>query len=182
MLGKIGKNLVWVIRKHWLAFSVGFAFAIVCFLVIGAVAEPFSAPAYCGSKCHEMADAYSSWELSAHYANDKGLVAECIDCHLPSKDKFFTHMTVKGFAGLKDTVKHHFGGEYDGRKMRRKVLEEMPNSRCLKCHAGLGTKPASAAAMLAHQNVLNRTEESKSRCVECHDRLHERQSKIFTSD
>ncbi|MHC4239726.1 MAG: cytochrome c3 family protein [Planctomycetota bacterium] len=170
--GKIVSKLVRVVRRHSVGFSVGLLSAILCFLAIDTVAGRFSASEYCGSKCHEMTGAYQSWELSPHYANDSGVVAECVDCHLPSKDDFFTHVTAKAYIGLKDTYKHHFGGEYDAEKMRNKVLEEMPNERCLDCHSNLLAKPRSSAA----------EEDVKPRCVECHEKLHERERKVFSPE
>jgi cytochrome c-type protein NapC/trimethylamine-N-oxide reductase cytochrome c-type subunit TorC len=126
-----------------------------------------------------MNAAYRSWELSGHGANISGVVAQCIDCHLPPRDKFFTHFAAKVCVGVKDVYKHHFGGEYDSGKMRNKVLEEMANERCLKCHSNLLAKPRSSAARLAHQPVLSPKDDHKPRCVECHEQLHERERKVF---
>lgn len=171
-----------VARKYWVAFLAGFAFAIVCFLALNAIAKPFSTSQYCGSKCHEMNASYRSWEISVHYANHTGVVAECTDCHLPPKEKFFTHLIAKAYAGVKDIYKHHFGNEYDVEKLHKKVLDNMPNGRCLKCHSNLLAKPDSSAARIAHRATLNPTEDLKPRCVECHQTLHERQKKIFSPD
>jgi cytochrome c nitrite reductase small subunit len=167
------------LRRYIVGFVIGVVFSVVSFLTINTVSKPFSSSEYCGSNCHEMGSAYSSWELSAHHANSKGVVVECIDCHLPPKDKFFSHMTAKVIAGVKDAFKHHFGGEYDGKKMQAKVQEEMPNSRCLKCHSGLLVKPSSSAARIAHQAVLNPGQE-EHRCVECHSQLHERTRTLYS--
>ncbi|MHC4214804.1 MAG: cytochrome c3 family protein, partial [Planctomycetota bacterium] len=166
-------------QKFILGFMIGILFSVLSFLTINTVSKPFSSPEYCGSNCHEMRSAYSSWELSAHHANSKGVVVECIDCHLPPKDKFFSHMTSKSFAGLKDTIKHHFGGEYDSKKMQSKVQKEMPNSRCLKCHSGLLVK-ATSASRIAHQVVLNSGQE-EHRCVKCHSQLHERTKTLYSN-
>ncbi len=182
LASKAIRSWIVAVRRYWIAFLAGFAFAIVCFLAVVAAAERFSTAEYCGGKCHEMNAAYRSWELSAHYANSSGVVAECIDCHLPPKDDFFTHMTNKLHAGLKDIYKHHFGGPYDSDKMHKKVLEEMPNERCLNCHRNLLAKPSSSAARIAHEAVLYPTEDLKPRCVQCHQQLHEREKKIYSAD
>lgn len=160
----------------------GFAFAVVCFIAINALSRPFSSSQYCGGRCHEMGDSYRSWELSDHYANQSGVVAECIDCHLPPKDSFFAHMAAKLYKGGKDVYKHHFGGDYDGEKIRKEVLDQMPNDRCLNCHSNLLAKPGSSAARIAHQATLNPTEQHRPRCVRCHERLHEHEKKIFSLD
>jgi nitrate/TMAO reductase-like tetraheme cytochrome c subunit len=180
--GKTLSRLFDVVRKYWVGFLAGLLFSILCFIAINAAAGHFSTSEYCGGKCHEMAAAYRSWELSPHYANDSGVVAECIDCHLPPKDNFFTHMTTKAYVGVKDIYKHHFGGEYDSQRMVKKVLEKTPNSRCLACHRSLLVKPSSSSARIAHQAVLNPAEDSRPRCVECHKQLHERDKTIFSPD
>ncbi|MHC4618009.1 MAG: hypothetical protein ACYTEQ_09670 [Planctomycetota bacterium] len=86
------------------------------------------------------------------------MVAECIDCHLTPRDDFFKHMATKLRAGLKDICKRHFGRQYDSDKMDKKVLEEMPNERCLNCHRNLLTKPTPSAARITHQAVLYPTD------------------------
>jgi cytochrome c nitrite reductase small subunit len=179
--GMVRKSLG-LLKKYLAAPAVGVVFAIGCFLTINAVSHHFSTAEYCGGNCHQMKSAYRSWELSAHYANDSGVVAQCVDCHLPAKEKYFRHMAAKTYAGIKDVYKYHFGGEYDPEKMRNKVLEAMPNERCLNCHSNLLTKPRSSAARLAHQTVLNPEEDVKPRCVECHEKLHERERKVFASE
>jgi cytochrome c nitrite reductase small subunit len=179
---KIVRKLVRAVRKYSVGFSVGLLFAMLCFLAINTVAERFSTSEYCGGNCHQMKSAYQSWEPSAHYANDSGVVAQCVDCHLPAKEKYFRHMAAKTYAGIKDVYKYHFGGEYDPEKMRNKVLAAMPNERCLNCHSNLLAKPRSSAARLAHQTVLNPEEDVKPRCVECHEQLHERERKVFSPE
>jgi hypothetical protein len=47
-----------LLRKYWVPFCAGIAFAIGCFLAVNAAAHRFSSPEYCGGKCHEMAQRY----------------------------------------------------------------------------------------------------------------------------
>ena len=90
------------IKKKALAFLAGLAFAVLSFVVLNAAMVPVSKSRYCGSKCHEMNTAYLTWELSPHGTNASGIRVECIDCHLPAKDKYFTHITAKLYEGGKD--------------------------------------------------------------------------------
>ena len=119
-----------------------------------------------------MNTAYKSWQLSGHYVNNSGVVAECIDCHLPPKDKYFTHLAAKAYIGSRDIFKHYFGGSYNREDTRQKVLDEMPDERCLGCHSNLSAKPGSSAAKIAHEAVLNPAEKLKPRCLDCHQQLH----------
>lgn len=168
------KNFFKVARKCILIFLPGLVLAVILCLAINKISKPFSTPAYCGSKCHEMDTAYKGWELSIHNTNSKGLVAECIDCHLPDKGNFVVHMTSKISIGIKDLIKHHFGEEYDVQKIRQKVLDSMPNERCLACHANLLGKAVSSAAKTSHLEDLSPSGKNESKCVKCHNNLHVR--------
>ena len=172
-MGKFVKKAVgWVfgvLKKNALTFSIGFVFALLCFVALNAAMEPVSKSEYCGTKCHEMDTAYQSWKLSVHGTNEKGLHSECIDCHLPSKDDYFTHIIAKAYAGGKDLYKHHFGGEYDIEKTREKVVDHMQNELCLECHVDLLAKPGSDLAKEAHMESLKFPDEPDSRCIECHE-------------
>jgi len=105
MIGRIFK----AVKKRMFTFLTGIVFAVFCFIALNATMEPVSTSEYCGSKCHEMNISYLSWELSPHGANAHGVRIECIDCHLPPKDKYFTHITAKAYTGAKDIYKHYFG-------------------------------------------------------------------------
>jgi len=91
-------------------------------------------------------------------------------------------MTAKGYAGGKDIIEHYFGAEYDGEKMRKHVLAQMPDERCTKCHKDLFARGGSSAARKAHLEAVNSTEEPKPRCISCHDKMHERDKKLFSPD
>lgn len=168
-------------RKNVARYITGFVFAVLCFVVLNALMKPVSTSEYCGGKCHEMAGAYRTWELSPHGANRAGIRVECVDCHLPPKDRYFKHLVVKAYAGGKDLYKHHFGGEYDSKKMSRHVLDHLPDERCVHCHDDLLNKTANHKARLAHAAIANNPDESDSRCIACHDTVgHERQSRLFS--
>ena len=170
-----------IVRKHSVAFFTGIVFAVLSFIGINAAMGPASKSEFCGGQCHEMKTAYRSWELSPHGANKYGLRVECIDCHLPPKDKYFRHVIAKAYDGGKDVFKHYFSGDYDVEETRTKVLEHMPNKRCMHCHNSLLTKSGSSAAREAHMEVLNPSDEEELRCVECHeDVAHQRESKLFS--
>ncbi len=178
--GMLSRIYVAVTKRIW-TFLAGFAFALLCFVALNAAMVPVSKSDYCGGKCHEMNTAYLTWELSPHGANSIGVRVECIDCHLPAKEKYFAHITAKAYEGAKDMYKHYFGGEYDREKIRLKVLRHLPNERCLYCHDTLLAKPADSAARIAHTAVLSEPDARENRCVRCHENVgHQRQSKLFS--
>jgi cytochrome c-type protein NapC/trimethylamine-N-oxide reductase cytochrome c-type subunit TorC len=170
-----------VIKKHIPAFMVGVGFAVLSFIGLNAAMGPTSTSHYCSSKCHEMNTAYQTWELSEHGAGRKGVRVECIDCHLPPKDKFFTHVAAKAYVGGKDIYKHYFGGEYDLENMRKKVLDQMLDERCVNCHNNLLARPSGPAARIAHTASLARPNSPEARCLACHEYAgHQRKSKLFS--
>ena len=158
-----------VIKKHIPAFIVGVGFAVLSFIGLNAAMEPTSASHYCGSKCHEMQTAYGTWQLSEHAAGRNGVRVECIDCHLPPKEKFFTNVTAKGYCGAKGVYKHYFGGEYDLEKTRKKVLDSMRDETCVYCHNNLLARPSNAAVRIAHTASLARPNSPEARCLACHE-------------
>ncbi len=175
------KMVVDFIKKRGLTFVVGFVFAAFCFVTLNMAMKPVSTSQYCGSNCHEMNTAYQTWELSVHGANKSGVSIGCVDCHLPAKDKYFTHIAAKAYTGAKDLYKHHFGDEYDIEKIRSKVLDHLPSQRCMNCHNDLLARPSNSKARIAHIASLNTPDAEEHRCVKCHDDTgHERQRKIFS--
>lgn len=174
-------KLLTLLRRYSLVFVAGFIFAVLCFVGLEAAMKPVSKSEYCGSTCHEMGTAYKSWELSVHGTNKHGIGVGCVDCHLPSKDKYFTYIAAKAYAGGKDAYKHYFGGEYDIEKMREKVVDHITNERCLSCHDNLLVRPSGPAARIAHTASLARPDAPETKCVRCHENVgHQRQNKLFS--
>jgi len=158
------------ILSVFIAFAGGIVFAVICFLLINISMKPVSTPKYCGTRCHEMKTAYDSWKLTIHGINEKGLRANCVNCHLPPKEHYFRHIVAKAIEGAKDVYKHHFGPEYNAEQLRTKVLDEFPNDRCLSCHVDLLAKPSSEMVEQAHAESLNPPDPQELlRCVECHE-------------
>ena len=175
----LGKLFAWL-KRHLPTFVVGFVFAILCFLGLNAAMAPVSKSNYCGSECHEMNTAYTSWELSVHGSNKYGYRVECIYCHLPAKESYFSHMAMKAYEGGKDVFRHYFGDKYNVEKMRTHVLAHIPNSRCQQCHNDLLALPRSSAARTAHLSSITEPDKPEYRCVKCHENIgHERKSKLF---
>jgi len=167
--------------KRIRVFVAGFVMAMFCFVMLNMAMKPVSSSAYCGGKCHEMNTAYQTWELSPHGANKYGFRVECVDCHLPSKEKYFRHLAAKGYEGGKDVYKHYLGGEYDIAEARRRALDKVPNDRCLHCHDDLLARPDSPGSRAAHAEVLNPPPGLESKCIDCHENAgHERESKLFS--
>jgi len=170
-----------VIKKHIPAFIVGVGFAVLSFVGLNAAMEHTSRPDYCGSKCHEMQTAYQTWEISEHAAGQNGVRTECVNCHLPPKDKYFAYVAAKVRCGTMGVYNHYFGGEYDLEKTRKKVLDSMRDGTCVYCHDNLLVKPSGPAARIAHTASLARPDSPEARCLACHEQVgHQRESKLLS--
>jgi len=175
MAGKlkdIFQRIAAFIKNHSLTFSAGLLFAVLCFIALNYAMDEFSRSEYCGTACHEMKDAYQSWKNSKHYANTMGIRTECVDCHVPSKDHYFANVSEKIRAGTDHLIKHYRGIEYNEERSRAKVIATLPDEWCTSCHNDLLSKPASVASKIAHDAWADPNAAVKTRCMDCHYKLH----------
>ncbi|MBI9017172.1 MAG: NapC/NirT family cytochrome c [Phycisphaerae bacterium] len=162
------KRLWSIAKKLALGFILGLIFTISAYLITSSIVGNTSSAEFCIS-CHEMDEAYASWEISAHGSNLSGITVTCVDCHLPPKEHFISHVYAKSIAGAKDFYQHNFGPEYDLEFQRQKVLKHFPQKRCTDCHDNLLAKPANSASRIAHQEVVNNPDKPENQCLRCHE-------------
>jgi len=159
-----------LIRKCIVFFVPGFVAALILFVIINAALIPTSKAEFCGELCHEMDEVYTSWQASTHAKNSSGIEVECIECHLPPKDKFFTHLAAKAYTGTKDAYHHIVGTEYNAKEIRKKVEEYMTNDVCLRCHKNLKDSDQNEIAYDLHKEMVFEVPEGEevAKCIECH--------------
>ncbi len=129
-----------------------------------------STPQFCAS-CHEIQPAYNSWKTSTHVNNDKGFVADCMDCHLPAPHDTFNFFYAKTAHGIKDIVVHFLQEEYDREANRLAAYASFKNEQCQKCHRNILYMPDKRGAMLAHRSVVYPRPGYEKKCVDCHRNL-----------
>lgn len=127
-------------------------------------------PQFCAI-CHEIQFAYNTWKTSTHVNNAQGLVADCMDCHLPAPYDTYEFFYAKTAHGIKDVIMHFFQEEYDHEKNRQKAYASFKNDKCQKCHRNLLYIPDKRGAMLAHRAVVYARPGYEKRCVDCHKNL-----------
>ncbi len=137
-----------------------------------------STPEFCAS-CHEIEYAYNTWRTSTHVNNEVGLVADCMDCHLPAPHDTFDFFYTKTAHGIKDIVIHFTTGRYDQEKNRRTAWATIKNDQCMKCHRNLLYIPNKRGAMLAHRTVLYPRPGYEKRCLDCHRNLVHNPSPLY---
>lgn len=159
--------------KPALFLALGLVLAFPLFSMAYYTMVRTSTPEFCAS-CHEIEYAYNTWKTSTHANNPKGVVADCMDCHLPAPHDTFDFFYAKTYHGIKDVVKHFTmdTSKYDHEKNRERAYEGIDNDQCQKCHRNLLDMPYKRGAMLAHKTVLYpRPGAEEKKCVDCHDHL-----------
>ena len=79
----------------------------LCLMGVGALAlwgvqgvmHKTSSPEFCAS-CHSMSYPQQEWEGSSHFANAKGIRAECSDCHIPNEGWHYVKAKVTALKDL----------------------------------------------------------------------------------
>ena len=129
-----------------------------------------STPRFCAS-CHEIEGAYTTGKTSSHTNNAQGLVADCMDCHLPAPHDTFDFFYSKTAHGIKDLIVHFVSDEYDHQKNREKAWATIKDDQCMKCHRNLLYIPDKRGAMLAHRSMLYPRPGYEKHCLDCHKNL-----------
>ena len=171
-------NIKYLKKLLIISFVAGILFAILCFIILQAALNAISKPEYCGKTCHEMSSAYESWKRSVHGNNKIGYSVNCEKCHLPPKENnFFRYSAAKIYNSFKNIYKHHFE-KYNSKLVRKNIILNMPNSRCICCHNNLIAQKniSDAFAIKAHKAAITRPDLPENRCVRCHTFIgHKRQ-------
>ena len=133
-----------------------------------------SSPEFCSS-CHEIKPAVQAWAGSTHHNNARGLVAECMDCHLPPPEDTLRFFVMKTYHGVKDLTFHFLRGSegYDREEAREGMYQSVTNDVCLRCHQNVLFMPQNRGAMLAHRAVIYARAGYEKKCIDCHyDLVH----------
>lgn len=152
----------------------------LCLMGVGALAlwgtqsimHATSSTEFCVS-CHSMSHPQQEWEGSTHFANAKGVRAECADCHVPQEG---LHYVKAKFMALKD-VWYEVQGKLDSKEkyeahraeMAQRVWDEMKandSETCRSCHS-FDAMELSAQTKLAKE-THQAAKENGQTCIDCH--------------
>jgi nitrate/TMAO reductase-like tetraheme cytochrome c subunit len=120
-------------KLTWGVFTVAISiFAVVMLAAYGGVEYYTSSSEFCGGSCHNaMDEQYQAWQNNHHHAknNDKGVQAECIDCHFLPGEKNSLKAKFEG-------ARHLFAYLYD-KNAPLPIRPKIPDGACLQsgCHA-----------------------------------------------
>jgi len=164
--------------KALILVAIGIIIAFPLFSMTYYTMVRTSTPTFCAS-CHEIQPAYHSWKTSTHVNNAQGVVADCMDCHLPAPQNTIDFFYAKTFHGIKDVLVHFTQDEYDAKKNREAAYGYISNDQCQKCHRNILNIPDKRGAMLAHRDVIYARPGYEKRCVDCHRNLVHNQSPTY---
>ena len=129
--------------------------------------EKTSGADFC-SKCHTMEPMTKSYLADVHGGNnDKGLKANCVDCHLPH-NSLMGYLVEKAKTGTHDVWAEltYDKSKIDWEEKRRHPEDIVYDSGCLHCHTNLkDATMGNPKSFIAHKAYfLNKNK----KCVDCH--------------
>jgi formylglycine-generating enzyme required for sulfatase activity len=174
-----------------LLLGAGVALGLLLALAGQQTVKYTSSNAFCAQACHAHQESAERWIESTHYANKRGVVASCVECHLPPEGAEF--LVAKLELGARDLYATLFKDvskmDWESRRTVEAAATFTYDASCVQCHEnlfaeGLSKKKAGstleyrdgaeqlwamdivARRMEAHQYYLRNTE--RLRCINCH--------------
>lgn len=171
-----------LITIHWKLIAAFILGVIAAIFFIGFTHLSFNLTGtneFCG-KCHEMMPQVNSWKMSTHSINRMGVVADCVDCHLPPSG--IHHYTYKAWSGLRDVWVHNIGDpstvDWEGKRYTKNHY--LFQDACIECHQNLTPPGLNRGGFLAHREWKNGR--TKKKCWDCHEDLtHHGTPVLYTS-
>ena len=124
--------------------------------------------------CHSMEIPYEEFQGSVHYSNDKGIRAECADCHIPSEPMDYLYTKIKA---TKDIYHEFVTGKIDTEDkyeehrmaMAESVWKQMranDSATCRSCHTydAMDIFEQSDEAVKMHEYGIA----NNQTCIDCH--------------
>jgi nitrate/TMAO reductase-like tetraheme cytochrome c subunit len=137
------------LRTRIIAHPIIAAVLVLAFVGVAAAAVPVfratETPSFC-TTCHEMQPYYDAWSVGAH----KGI--SCVECHVDAGTVKHVEHKVTAAKELWD----HFSSD----PRFPQGTADVPNSRCLNCHADIVLKTGPKFSHKQHAGA--------GPCVECH--------------
>lgn len=119
--------------------------------------------------CHNVhPHATTSWKMSTHYDNKRGIVVHCVDCHLPEKG--LVKFTEKVRTGVRDVYGTLFKDvenlNWEEKSTPAFAVHHTYESSCIGCHENLFPMGLSREGEDAHFYYSNNDDDLH--CINCH--------------
>lgn len=160
-------------KKTLLILCLGLLIGWISFGGTQAIMHATSDTEFCLS-CHTMQIPYEEYQGSVHFSNQKGIRAECADCHIPtdpidyvwtkiraSKDIYHEFVT-----GKIDTEEQYEAHRMEMAQMVWDQMKKNDSATCRSCHdfAAMDIYSQSENAVKMHKYG----QENGLTCIECH--------------
>ncbi|SQB79900.1 cytochrome C-type protein [Escherichia coli] len=129
--------------------------------------------AFCLS-CHSMSKPFEEYQGTVHFSNQKGIRAECADCHIPKSGMDYLFAKLKA---SKDIYHEFVSGKIDSddkfeahrQEMAETVWKELKatdSATCRSCHSfdAMDISSQSESAQKMH----NKAQKDGETCIDCH--------------
>jgi len=151
-----------------LLFLTGFLAAVVIIFSGNKAIKATNTDEFCNS-CHNVhPHATTSWKLSTHYDNQRGIVVHCVECHLPPGGLYkFTEKVKTGMRDVYGTLfKDIESLDWEHKSTLEVAVHHTYESSCIACHENLFPMGLSPEGEDAHLYYKNNQEELH--CINCH--------------
>ena len=152
-------------------FILGLCVGAIGFIALYQVSVYTSTNNYCMS-CHIHPHAEESWKLSMHMNNRSGTKVNCVDCHLPPKDRTWDYYSSKVKMGFKDVwgyyLKDSAKFDWEQKSELEYAVKYIPNQSCKECHYNLYPAGVSDDAIIAHLYYDDYEQKLDLQCISCH--------------
>lgn len=157
-------------KRWWPGILIGVLLTAVCVLASGFMIEVTNTDTFCVT-CHVMKPFRTAWRQAPHGgANAKGVVAQCVDCHLPHGG-FVEYVAAKAYTGTRDIILNMVidpeAYDWIGRSQSRR--EFTYDNACRSCHQNLVPEGMRTSGIMAHRQYLTGTIDKQ--CVDCHEHV-----------
>lgn len=155
--------LLW---RKW-RITLPFISGIACIFAANWSFEVTSTNNFCES-CHVHPQATLSWKQGPHFDTVSGVIANCVDCHLPPGG--FDLISAKIQTGARDIYgvlfKDESSFDWISKSSLNQAKHHVYKTACLNCHKSLFTKGLSKKGQTAHLHYSQK--EDELRCINCH--------------
>ncbi len=157
-----------IFTKNRALISIGIILGILVMLSGKAGTDATSSDKFCDQSCHAHPDATQTWIRSPHFTTKSGVVAHCIDCHLPGGGIAYYPEKIR--LGSIDIYGKLFK---DLKKINWQSMQTLNQARdftydsaCIRCHANLFSAGLSKKGVDGHLHYQQ--SKDKMRCINCH--------------
>lgn len=155
-------------RKGVLFFLFGFLAAVLIIFSGHKAVKVTGTDEFCNS-CHNVhPHATTTWKMSTHYDNKRGVVVHCVDCHLPPEGLYkFTEKVRTGMRDVYGTVfKDVSKLNWELKSTLAQAVHHTYEESCIACHENLFPMGLTKEGEDAHLHYNDHMDELH--CINCH--------------